>query len=434
MQTTSGCAACGSANAADQRFCGACGASLARRCPACGRENDPGYRFCGGCGAPLVETSAPPLPVETRRWVTVLFADLSGFTSASETMDPEDVRSLVDGCMAKLGEVVEHHGGYVEKIIGDQIMVLFGAPVAHEDDAERAVRTGLAMQQCAGDFGDDLAGLRLRVGINTGEVMFAPVGPDAARRFTVMGDAVNIASRLETACPVGRVLVGAETVEACRDAILFEAVDPVRAKNKSEPVPAWLAVEPFRESIRKGSGATLVGRSEELTLLRSVWRRVVDDRRPHIVTLVGPAGIGKTRLVHELVEDLGPDVRVLSGRSAPYGESVGYGAFAEQTKAFAGIYDLDDDLASSKLRTAVLRVVPDDDVATHIALLLGLSRSTLGDKASLFLAARRFVEGVARDAPTVMVFEDLHNAAPSLHELVESIAAARAMLRCCCCA
>jgi class 3 adenylate cyclase len=215
------CERCGQLNAADQRFCGGCGAPLVKTCPACGHANAAGFRFCGSCGSPL---GVPP--VEERRRATVVFADLSGFTRLSETLDPEEVTALVDRCMHRLGEAIERYGGVVANVAGDGLLAVFGVPRAHEDDPERAVHAGLEMQRCAREYAAEFGGLELRVGVNTGEMMFAPVGPDSRREPTVHGDAVNTASRLESAAPVGGVLVGAETYRATRSAFAYEPVTP----------------------------------------------------------------------------------------------------------------------------------------------------------------------------------------------------------------
>ena len=421
------CPSCGHQNGSEQRFCGSCGTSLLKICAGCGAENTQDFRFCGSCGESLEATAEIRQPTEERRWATVLFADVSGFTSASEQMDPEDVTAMMDRCMRKLGEVVEQFDGYVEKIVGDQIMALFGAPVAHEDDPERAVRAGLEMQRCAMDS-EEFGGLQLRVGINTGEVMFAPVGPDSARRFTVMGDSVNTASRLESAAPKGGVLVGEETFRASKRAIHFEEVEPFRAKNKQELVKGWLAIEPLgRPGERSSSATPLVGREKELALLGSVWGRVLQEGRTHLVTLIGPPGIGKSRLAQELIELAKSDsADIVRGRSLPYGAAAGYGAFAQQIKQTAGIFETDDaQAAEAKLSQIVEALLPKaeaEDVASHLSLLLGIGGEASPGKDAIFFSARRFVESLARRSPSIFIFEDIHWSDPSLLDLIDSLA------------
>src|SRR2546423_12845003 len=189
-----GAPACGAQTDTAQRFCGVCGSALQRACPACGHENPQGFQYCGACGAPLGDEASPaaappPDGDEERRWATVLFADLSGFTALSERTDPEEIRSMVDRCMRAMGEVVEGFGGAVDKVIGDALMAVFGAPVAHEDDPARAVRAALEIQRRASKNAEEFCGLCVRVGVNSGEVVFARVGPDTRRELTVMGDA-----------------------------------------------------------------------------------------------------------------------------------------------------------------------------------------------------------------------------------------------------
>jgi class 3 adenylate cyclase len=218
------CERCGHLNAADQRFCIMCGAALAKTCGSCGHANPPESRFCGRCGSPL-DDDVPVVvaqPVEERRRATVLFADLTGFTSLSETLDPEEVTVLLDRCMRPLGEAIERYGGVIFNVAGDGLLAVFGVPQAHEDDPERAVRAALEMQRCVREQVADCSGLALRVGVNTGEMMFAPAGPQSRREPTVHGDSVNTASRLETAAPVGGVLVGEETYGATHESFAYE--------------------------------------------------------------------------------------------------------------------------------------------------------------------------------------------------------------------
>ena len=291
MGTTVICERCGRDCPATQRFCGWCGASLDRACPACGANNPGESRFCASCGV-AVDTWRPL--GEERRWVTVVFADLSGFTSASEKMDPEDVRAMVAPGLSSLSGIVEEYGGWVNRIIGDAVLAVFGAPVAHEDDAERAVRAALEMQRRVSECPADFGGLRLRVGVNTGEVMFGAVGPDP--NLTVMGDVVNTASRLQSAADPGQVVVGSDTHAASR-AIRYEPVPRLSVKGKAEPVSAWSALRPLTAPARRPmSSAPMVGRQAEFEMLTSIWRRVTRDREPHLVTLVGDSGIGKSTL------------------------------------------------------------------------------------------------------------------------------------------
>ncbi|HEX3268410.1 MAG TPA: adenylate/guanylate cyclase domain-containing protein [Gaiellaceae bacterium] len=393
-------------------------------CPACGGENPSGQRFCGHCGAAL-EAAPGPLPSEERRLATIVFADISGFTNFSKTADPEDLRTLVDSCMAKLGEIVERYGGSVDKVIGDALMAVFGAPVAHEDDPERAVRAALEMQRCADENAGDFGGFALRVGVNTGEVFFGSVGPDA--RPTVMGSAVNAAQRLQTAAPRGAVLVGETTHASTRSAIRYEQVGSAQVKDSEEPILAWRALEALAFNERRGSDVAMVGRERELARLRAIWDEAAETGRVELVTIFGPPGIGKTRLTSEvgaIVEQ--SNGRVLRGRSLPYGQTSGYGAFAQQLSHLAGIFETDPvPLAREKLDQAVRTLLPGggEEVAAHLAALTGLEDTGAVEAPVLFFSVRRFVEALASEQPTMLVFEDMHWAQPSLLDLVEMIAA-----------
>jgi class 3 adenylate cyclase/tetratricopeptide (TPR) repeat protein len=428
------CRDCGTVNEPSQRFCGNCGSGLALPCSNCGQDNPPGFHFCGNCGHPLPEdessSPAAPPPTEERRWATVLFADLSGFTTLSERMDPEDVRSLVDRCMRRAGEVVSEFGGTVISVMGDGLMALFGAPMAHGDDAERAVRAALRMQQEVAAEEVDFGGLPLRVGINTGEVMFAPVGPGELRLPTAIGDVTNTAARLQSVAPRVGILVGEETYQATRHAIRFEELEPLSLKGKELPVRAWLAHEPMiGPGERPGSMMPIIGRDAELEILARIWERVVSDRRPHQITVLGPPGIGKTRLAREFsVNAEAGGANVAFGRCLPYGENTGYGAFSQQLKSIAEIFDTDSaPEARIKLGRLVDRLLPGDDnhdVASHLEILLGLEDgSSLAERDVLFLDVRRLVEALAATRPTMLVFEDIHWADTTLLDLIEYLAA-----------
>jgi class 3 adenylate cyclase/tetratricopeptide (TPR) repeat protein len=396
------------------------------RCPSCGQENPPQSRFCNSCGAALQVESRPR---EERKLVSVLFVDLVGFTAQSDRADPEDVRDVLQVYHAQAKELIEGYGGVLEKFIGDAVMAVFGAPIAHGDDAERAVRAGLrvleGMQELNRAHGLELAA---RAAVTTGE---AVVAVNAARDGGALatGDVVNTASRLQSAAPAGRLLAGAETYRATRHAIRYEEFDAIDAKGKAEAVEAWLAVEPSLPPAARPAGATpIVGRARELDLLRSLWSRALAERRPHLVTLVGPPGIGKTRLCQEiftLVSEAGG--RILRGRCLPYEDQVGYQAFSRLAYEASGILGSDPPaVAREKLRLAVETIVPEPEQSETLrclALLLGLAPDDDVPQARLlFFAARRFIECLASVQPTVFVFEDIHWAESSEIDLLEYLA------------
>jgi class 3 adenylate cyclase len=359
--------------------------------------------------------------------VTVLFADLSGFTALSERTDPEEIRSLVDRCMNEMGEVVQRFGGSVDKVIGDALMAVFGAPVAHEDDSERAVRAALEIQRRASEEAEVFGGLCVRIGVNTGEVMFAPVGPDGRREFTVMGDTVNTAARLQAAAPPEGVLLGEQTHAACAHAIACEALEPILAKGKQAPLRGWLAHGvTSAPADRPLSAAPFIGRDAELELLVRAWARTSGERHPQLVTLVGPPGIGKTRLTLEFavrVESAGG--RILRGRPLPYGESAAYWAFGAVIREACEIFATDSaDVAAHKLgkRTASLLPSPEaHEMARNLSILARLAEDTVDDRQALLAAAQQFLEALAREQPTLVVLEDLQWADDSLVELVETL-------------
>jgi class 3 adenylate cyclase/tetratricopeptide (TPR) repeat protein len=407
------------------------------------------------CGAalPISPGSTPAdLPIdpraEERRQVTVLFADLSGYTAISERRDPEDVKEMVGRCMRRLGDEVDRHGGTVDKYIGDNVMAIFGAPVAHEDDAERAVRAGLGMQAAMIDINAELGDahdvtLALRVGINSGEVIAGAVGAS----YTVIGDTVNVAARLQTAARPGSVIVGERTHRATSAAIAYRPLAPLALKGKAEPVTAWEAtgapMAPARRPPRRAS--PLVGRDDELSLLRSLYGRVVREGRPHLVTLIGEAGIGKSRLLRELeleLEAAEPTPTFREGRCLPYGSSVVYWAMGEVVRAEFAIADGDSsEVALHKLRSGISRMMGDGqgepadaEARERVAAVLGLlgvdvrcepEMVTRVDprrmREGLFSAIRFGVEAMGRRGPLVLVFEDIHWADQGMLDLIEHI-------------
>jgi class 3 adenylate cyclase/tetratricopeptide (TPR) repeat protein len=392
------------------------------QCANCGASNAPGSRFCSSCGAPLVE--APPTQ-EERKLVSVLFVDLVGSTARADKADPEDVRDVMQIYHREAKQCIEQYGGVLEKFIGDAVMAVFGAPVAHGDDAERAVRAGLrvleGIERLNAEHELDLAA---RAAVNTGEAL---VSVEHARTGGALatGDVVNTASRLQNAAPPGRVIVGAETQRATRHAIRYEVLAPVDAKGKGDPVAAWLALEAaVAPAERPLAGTPLVGRDRELELLGSIWARAVEERRPHLVTLVGPPGIGKSRLcreIHALVS--ASNARIVRGRCLPYEEKAGYQAFTRIVHDASGILESDaPDAARGKLEALVRELLPAEETAEtyrYLALLTGLGvEDDARSRAFLFFAARRLIEAFALRQPTVFVFEDVHWADASELELL----------------
>jgi class 3 adenylate cyclase len=398
-------------------------------CSSCGQDNPEIARFCLACGATLRE-AAPRR--EERRIVSVVFVDLVGFTSRSETLDPEDVQAILTPYHETLRAELESFGGIVEKFVGDAVMAVFGAPTAHGDDPERAVRAALAIREAVAALNTEQPELELRIrgAVNTGEAVVTLSARPALGEAMVAGDVVNTASRLQQHAPVGEIVVGEETYRATRAAIDYEPLEPVTAKGKSAPIAAWRAVTAASASGERHLSSTpFVGRVREVGLLRATWERVELERRPHLITVLGPPGVGKTRLSAEFTESISSrGGRVVRGRCLPYRERSAYGAFATQVKELAGIFDSDSvDVAVGKLQASVARLVgPEqaEDVAGHIAILLGYeTKATAPDRDSLFQSVRVFIEAVARDQPTAFVFEDIHWGDSTLLDLIELLAA-----------
>src|SRR5690348_10445139 len=266
-------------------------------CQACGQENPPGFRFCGACGAELGGVPAPAR--EERKVITVLFADLVGFTSRAEKLDPEDVRALLSPYYARLRHELERHGGTVEKFIGDAVVALFGAPIAHEDDPERAVRAALAVR----DWVSQQSDLHVRIAVNTGEALVLLAARAAQGEHLASGDVINTAARLQTAAPIDGILVGEQTYRATDRVIRYREHDPVVARGKAEPIRVWEAIEARSRlgvDVEQAPRTRLVGRERELRLLREAFERAREEREVQLVTLMGVPGIGKSRVVYEL--------------------------------------------------------------------------------------------------------------------------------------
>jgi class 3 adenylate cyclase/tetratricopeptide (TPR) repeat protein len=381
-------------------------------CANCGRETPEGFPRCANCGAEL----APAQRLrQERKAVTVLFCDLVGFTSRAEAMDPEDVRALLAPYHAHVRAELERFGGTVEKFIGDAVMAVFGAPVTHEDDPERAVRAALAIRDWAADEGIDL-----RIGINSGEALVTIGGEPLAT-----GDVVNTAARLQTAAPTGGILTGDATYRATRAALDYDEHEPVAAKGKAEPVRVWLATEArSRVTLERSHGAALVGRDRERALLEDALARAWAERAPQLVTLVGVPGIGKSRLVFELfqhVEALPDFVTWRHGRCLPYGDGVSFWALGEIVKAEAGILETDE---PPEVERKLAGAAGDPWVESHLRPLVGLSVEAErgGDRrVEAFAAWRRFFEGLADEHPVVLVFEDLHWADDDLLDFIDHL-------------
>ncbi len=401
-------------------------------CARCGRESPDDVAFCAGCGTPL----AAVVRREERKVVTVVFADLVGSTARAERLDPEDVRAILAPYHARLRHELERHGGTVEKFIGDAVVGVFGAPVAHEDDPERAVRAALAIQEAIADLneGDPALELLVRIGVNTGEALVALDASPAEGEGMVSGDVINTGARLQSAAPPAGVLVGEQTYRATDRVIEYEPWEAVAAKGKAEPVTAWRAIAArarFGVDLGGAGRAPLVGRARESMLLTTALERVRAEREPQLVTLVGVPGIGKSRLVQELWRVVYDDSDLITwrqGRSLPYGEGVAYWALGEMVKAQTGILEsATSDEAADLLRRAMTELIEDAAerawVERHLRPLVGLvSEQGAAEMAAEAAAAwRRFFEALADARPTVLVFEDLHWADDGLLDFVDEL-------------
>jgi class 3 adenylate cyclase len=397
-------------------------------CPSCGQENPDGFRLCGMCGTPLARE--PVVAREERKVVTVLFCDLVGFTAKAEQLDPEDVRAILGPYHERVRLELERHGGTVEKFIGDAVMALFGAPTAHEDDPERAVRAALAIR----DFAVE-EGLQLRVGVTTGEVLVSLGASLSEGEGMASGDVVNTAARLQSAAPVNAILADETTYRATRQAVDYREAASVEAKGKAEPIAVWEAKSArsrFGVDVMHPARSELVGRERELSMLRDALDRARHERMPQLVTLVAVPGLGKSRLVYELSRIVDADPELITwrqGRCLAYGDGVAFWALGEVVKAQAGIHERDSETeAAEKLRVAVEDAVDDARdvrwVESHLRPLVGLETETgLGGdrRGEAFAAWRRYLEALAEQRPLVLVLEDLHWADEGLLDFVDEL-------------
>ena len=404
---------------------------MPRTCSSCGTENPEQARFCFACAAPLTET---PRARKERKLATALFADLVGSTALAERTDPEVVQSVIGRTFDRAAHEIERHGGLLEKFIGDAILAVFGVPTVHEDDPERAVRAAFAVQEVLAELNEGFAEegrprLDLRIGIEAGEVLVDLDRAAGPRDRMLTGDAVNTAARLEQSAEPGRIVVGPAVHAATEERIEYRALSPLVLKGKTEPVHAWEAVRP--KSGPRGQRAPLrlearlVGRDEELAQLERTLRRVRTEARPALVTVLGPAGIGKSRLAFELVqrlEDLPDATTVRKGRCLSYG-NVSYSALAEALKAECGVLDDDPpDVVSEKASAAIERLFGDRALAPYVEVLIGSVREHRFGRDDLFDAWRRVLEQIAARSPLVLVLEDLHWADDGLLDFVEHLA------------
>lgn len=403
------CLSCEAENPDGYRFCGKCGSSLGSAiCVACGASIPGGQPFCGSCGAgqtrsdPIVDSAelgASSSVLEERKLATVLFADVVGFTSLAERTDPELVARIVDAAFRDLGKLVAEHGGTIDKYMGDSVMAVFGVPVAHDDDAERAVAAGLAMRQIGGD-------LVFSVGINSGEVMSTAVGRGD---MTVIGDTVNVAARLEKAAAPGEVLCGRLTAELARERVNFRERQPVLLKGKSEPVEVWEAVS-LRAATADDAlcGPALVGRHDELAFLFSHWRRATRDHQSQFVVLCGEAGSGKTRLLNELVRAVGDEGLVVRSIYPAYG-AMGGARLAAEIVALLG--PADEPEVNARVRSAAGEI---DESLRSI--------DPAGVRQEQIWAFGRLLKEKAKDQPLLIVIDDMHRADSRTLELLGELA------------
>lgn len=418
------CPGCGSPNAAEAKFCSACGHAQVASCPSCGAPNAADARFCNMCGTSLVPAQSPVQDPGERRLVTALFADLVGFTPFTAAHDAEEVRAMLVNWFDAAREVVEGFGGLIDKYTGDAITAFWGARVAREDDAERAVRSGLRLVDAAAELGNRLGieDLRLRVGIATGETS---VGQGGNATGLVVGDLVNVAARLQPLAEPGTVLV-AESTQALAPGIEFQSVGSKQLKGVVGEMPTFRAVRIAGRRLPGDLEPPFVGRPAELHLIEDQYAAAVSESRARLVSIVGDAGIGKTRLADEARDRVGLPARWYRGRSSAWGDGMTFEALSEVVRQIAGIDEATDrDHAFELLSVAVSSVCPDVEeqrwIVPRLAGVLHLDQTPAGDRHDLFGAARTFLQRVAGQSPLVLVFDELQWADESMLDFVADL-------------
>ena len=393
-------------------------------CASCGTENSEAARFCNSCGTRL--GAALESVGESRKTVTVLFVDATSSTALGERIDPESLRALMTSYFDVMRDVIEFHGGAVEKFIGDAVMAVFGVPVVHEDDALRACRAAVEIRGRMAGLADQIhaergATVEWRMGINTGEVV---AGDATAGQRIVTGDAVNVAARLEAAAAPGEILIGADSYALVRTAVEAEPIDALTLKGKAEPVPAWRLTAVLDTTFRhtRPLEAPLVGRRRPLRLLEEAFREAVEERICHLFTILGVAGVGKSRLIDEFVAALGDQAQVAVGRCLAYGHGITYWPVAEAIRHGAGIAEDDSPETTTARLRQVLDAEPEAErIAAIVGGLLGIEGSPPAPD-EIFWAIRKTFEAMARHRPLVLVFDDVHWGEPTFLDLVEHMA------------
>ena len=392
-------------------------------CPNCGTENPDVARFCMSCGTTL---AAPAPSREARKVVTVVFADITGSTGLGERLDPESLRAIMGRWFEAMRDVLAQHGGSVEKFIGDAVVAVFGVPVLHEDDALRAVRASIGMRTALAGLNESLRAergleLAMRVGVNTGAVV---VGDARAGGSRATGDAVNVAARLQQAAEPGETLLGDSTWRLVRDATVTGEPRDVQVKGREEPVIVrrLIDVDQTAEAIHRRVGGPMVGRDRELGILRAAYERAVVEERCVLVTVLGSAGVGKSRLTHEFLAGARPGSTVLRGRCLPYGQGITWYPVAELLRSAVGLDDeVDPKLVLDGLRERLAGLVDAEAILARLAEPLGIAAEPAPVE-ELFWAVRRLLERLASNGPVVVVIDDLHWAESTLLDLVEHLA------------